>query len=242
MGPGGCRALTNEWANNPNASAEVLRTQLGTCGQQYCFDINRSVYVDRSGYYRTIAQVGAELNRRMGVNAPVIPHIATVSSPLSTITNPNAAYTYTGSPYGGVNPFYGAFAPSGGTSYATGGTQQSSPYSFVTSMFSSLLNPNQQPTTQSGPPALQPAAVSIVAQPNVAYVGSPIIVSWSSVGTRSGSCRIEQHDSFTTTNLGATHEGSKIVQANAKGVMRFAITCQNFSGSPVQQVVSVTVQ
>ncbi len=235
FGEGGFRQLYNAYVANPNAGAWSV------CGaglQTVACTNNASIF-NKGG---TVAGIFNELDRRLGGSGTVIPSIAVAASPFSSFTSPQAPITSYGPAYSQMNPlssFLGA-----NPSYSTNGSfspassfGQSSPFSSLMNVFGNLFNSNQQTQNQA-----QQAVVSIIAQPQTVYVGASMVVSWSSVGVRSGSCRVMQHEQSATKELASSHEGSVSIQASARGSLTFAITCLNGAGAPIQQVTTVTVQ
>lgn len=252
FGEGGYRQMFNAYQTRPNDSAFSL------CGSA----LGNSACSNNSSIFRnggTIAGVFGELDRRLGGNGTVIPTIASNASPFTGFTTSDGVYTTTGSPFGGVNPFYGSVTgystPTGySTSYgyqpsvsqSTGGWS-----SFLSGLFGGYFNSAAQPT-QNRPiqqvaypsqTAAQQAVISIIAQPQNAYVGNKIVVSWSSVGVQTtNQCTTVVVTNSGTSTLATANEGSKIITAEAKGLMRFTITCTTLAGAVITQATNVAVQ
>ena len=216
MGEGGCKAFTSLYAQNPNASAELLRPYLGTCGAQWCYDINGSIYRGKS-----IAGVGQELQNRLGAGGAVISTYATGGSPLGGFTSQygyQGSYTYGGSPLAQANPFgvygqgyYGLSVPTGsslnqgGQLYPYGSGVTYSPYGQMNSplgsiggifslLFSNLFNQgsgsgqsvSQLPWGQGVPPITVTPSMSITAEPPQVSKGASVTVKWEAIGMSTG--------------------------------------------------------
>ncbi len=243
FGEGGYRQIFNAYQNNPAATAMSL---CGSAVSNAACTNNISIF--RNG--GTVGGVFGELDRRLGGTGTIIPTVSPPASPFGGFTNPSAGgYTPTGSPFGGANPFgYSSYNPGSGylpTNFTGTNTQSgtnNSMFSFFTGLFSgatSGMNTNQNTNTQA---PVQQAVVSIIAQPQTVYRNSSIVVSWSTIGTRQGSCRTVMHEAASTRDLGNSHEGSSVVVASSTGQVSFAVTCLTGAGVSIQQVATVTVQ
>jgi len=271
MGEGGCKAFTNLYAQNPNASAELLRPYLGTCGAQWCYDINASVYRGKS-----IAGVGQELQNRLGGGGSVISTYASGGSPLGGITSQygyQGSYTYGGSPLAQANPFgvygqgyYGLSVPTGsslnqgGQLYPYGSGVTYSPYGQMNSplgsiggifslLFSNLFNQGSgtsQNYGQSGfgtQPNTSTPSMSISAQPPQTTKGESITVTWSATGMSAGQpCVVYAFDGASTSTLANALSGAQSVTAQNAGTYRFTLQCIDVSGSLQSTTASVSVQ
>ncbi len=253
FGETGFKGLYNSYLNNPNDSA------FSVCGSA----VSNAACSNNSSIFRnggTVAGIFGELDKRLGGNGTVIPNINQNASPFTGFTSGTGFNTSNGSPFGGVNPFFGgtgtsAFTggttPSGnGASYGyrpSTGSYQSPLSSFFSNLFGSgtqapVQTPAQQVPYQT-PQNNQQAVVSIIAQPQNAFVGNFIVVSWSSVGMRSATpCTTYVVTNSGTSTVATTNEGSKIITAGAKGLMRFTISCTTLAGQTVTQATAVAVQ
>ncbi len=180
------------------------------------------------------------------------------SSPFSGITGGNYP-TGVSYPTGGTNMNEGsAFGAAnlfnfddstGSMRQGSGTTGTNSLSSFLSGIISGVSN---KPQTQSQNVTVrqipyqsqqQQAVVSIIAQPQQAFVGNSIVISWSSVGMRNDvPCRTQLVAPVGTTTVAVSNEGSKIITAPEKGIMRFTISCTTLNGTAVTQATNVAVQ
>ncbi|MEK7133947.1 MAG: hypothetical protein AAB804_02655 [Patescibacteria group bacterium] len=87
--------------------------------------------------------------------------------------------------------------------------------------------------------ALRPVAV-VYAQPAVVMRGNPILVSWSSVGMKAGSCALRSGG----TILAQKNEGARTIQTGQgtlRGAMTFSLSCAAANGETVERSTTVTV-
>lgn len=246
LGETGFKNTLNAYLNNPSAPASSLR---GTALGYDAYDNNESLF--RKG--GTVAGVFGEFDRRLGGNSTQIGGIQQVQSPITGFFGGGGSVTNSGSPFGGAGLFnLGNYSSSvtgystpTGYSTGTGGSLGS----FFTGLFSGMtsVSQNTTPVTQNQvqyPVQGQPqAVVSIIAQPQAAYVGTHVVVSWSSVGMRADRPCVTQMISKTATSTIANqNEGSTVVTATEKGLIRFAISCNAQSGQTVMQTTTLTVR
>ncbi len=173
------------------------------------------------------------------------------SSAFSGVSGGGGQYynNYSGSPFGYDNSGYQGNYQTGystPTSYGGYGSGSNSGWSQVFSYFSGSGSqaPPSQPSRQVYYPTQSVQAVaSIIAQPQQAYVGNSIVISWSSVGMRADApCRTLMLTKNSTTTIGTTNEGSRIVTATSSGLMRFLMECKPLSGGTVRQATAVGIQ
>jgi hypothetical protein len=244
FGETGYKRVFNAYLSDPNNSAYSL------CGAALTMDAcTNNVSVFRNG--GTVAGVFGELDRRLGGNTTQIGSVSQVSSPLTGFVSGNGAQTYGGSPLSGAGFFdYGnSYSYTTGYSTPTGYSTNSSGSgtSFVSGLFSGLFG-SANPTTnqtqvQYGSQGSAQAVASLIAQPQTTYVGSNIVVSWSSVGMRTDRpCITRMVQGAASSTIGMSNEGSVVITASKKGVMKFAITCASLSGQGIVQTASVSVQ
>jgi hypothetical protein len=191
------------------------------------------------------------MNRRMGVGGSIIPNIASNGSPFTGITGGAGVYNNGGSPFGGASLFnFGT-----GSSYPTGySTPTSYPASgggsigsFFTGMFSGRTPQQAQVPSQQNqvqyPTQQGQGVASIIAQPTSTYVGGNVLVSWSSVGTRTDQpCQTNLYSKNGTTTIGTSNEGSRVITATSSGTMSFTIICNTYAGTIIAQSTVVQVQ
>ncbi len=169
---------------------------------------------------------------------------------------PTGGTNYSGSAFSSANPFYydGSYS-SMSYGYQPYGQQQSNPLTLLfAGLFTGLSSSQSAPTqtiqqvpSQTSPSVVQQqqqkAVVSIIAQPQQAFIGNRIVLSWSSVGMRTNTpCVTEMVTKSGTTTIATGNEGSQIVTASAAGIMRFTISCIALTGNTVTQATNVAVQ
>lgn len=227
FGEGGFNKMLNAYSADPNASAAVLQNVLGSSA----FNNNLSIF--RNG--GTVAGVFAELDARLTGTTVIGNYVASPFSGILSSSNNGgyiaAGYTgYSPSPFANVTP----------TGYPTGGTVGGVQTASTQPLTSSAL-----PTTAAqgaSLPIQQPQPVAtIIAQPNPVSTGSPVTVSWSSVGMQTQTpCRL----SLGSAALAQANEGSMRVPTTASSTnpLVFSLQCTAASGASVSQTASVPLR
>lgn len=162
-------------------------------------------------------------------------------------SKPYYAMQPTGSPYASASPApisSGSSGSSGGSSSPVPVSQQlgTSPYSAVTSSnagtdLQTALSPAPQPTQQIIAGA--PQVGSIIVQPRVASRAGSVLVSWTSLNMKAGSCRVL----LGSETLASGSEGTKtLAGANLGGTVLFSLVCTKQDGTQFTASDTVTVQ
>ncbi len=173
----------------------------------------------------------------------------------TSVSFPTGGTNYSGgSAFSTANPFY--YDGNSSSNYGYQPYTQSSPTNSILSFFTGLFrgsssaqsNPTiQQMPTQASPiqqqQQQQQAVVTLIAQPQQAFVGNHIVLSWSSVGMRTNvPCITQLFTKSGTSTIATANEGSKIITASSAGLMRFSIACVSLSGTTITQATAVAVQ
>lgn len=160
-------------------------------------------------------------------------------------SKPYYAMQPSGSPYASASP-----APIQTNASQTGTpiSQQlgSSPYSALTSSnaAANTLQQALQPTTPKNPPqVIVPGAPSIgfiYAQQHVVSRSSSVMLSWTTLNMKQGSCAV----SLNNQKLATGEEGTKSITASSlpTGSLVFILTCTAANGTPFSKSETVTVQ
>ena len=242
LGTSGGQAFMNAYAQNPNQSVAGVVSQSAING-------NPGLYGNGS---ISLAQAQQNMLKLMGgnVNFTAAAQPANVQSPFTVTSGLGGGQTYytaTGqSPFANVSPIYST-PGLGSSSFAPASmqyTQAPAPYATapVTQPYAGTPVSTQTPVLggqssgQSGTPVDQ-----IIAQPKTVSKGSPITVSWSSVGMSTASpCTVLENGSMISSSM---NEGFQIVTASTTGTVAFSLSCTaQTTGSIVTGSASVTVQ
>lgn len=245
LGTGSGPRFINAFAQDPNMSVNSVLSATEIRN-------NPSIYGNGS---ITLAQAQQNMIRDNGTS----PRYGGSSSTFGSFTGGYSG----GSNVSGSSPFSGAgfFDSGSGTGYSvpTGystngygynsGSSGNSVTSLVTGVFTRLLGQTSTQTqgqaqNQVQYPTQQGQGVaSIIAQPTSTYVGGNVLVSWSSVGTRTDQqCQTQMFTKSGTTTIGTTNEGSKVVTATVAGTMSLMITCTTYAATIIAQSTNVRVQ
>ncbi|MBP9757462.1 MAG: hypothetical protein KBD06_02590, partial [Candidatus Pacebacteria bacterium] len=245
FGETGFKRLFSAYQIDPNASAASLR---GGALTRDAYDNNSSIF-NNGG---TVAGVFGELDKRLGGNSTRIAGIQSISSPITGFTGGGGAITSGGSPFSGASLFNWSGYSSSATGYSTPTGYSTNSGGGISSFFSGLFSGmtsvrNTAPTTQNQVQypmqAQTQAVVSIIAQPQTAYVGTHVVVSWSSVGMRlDRPCVTRMVSSSSTSTIANLNEGSTVVTTTEKGIVRFVISCNALSGQAVTQTATLNVR
>lgn len=229
-------------------SADQLRSVLGNTA----IDNNRSLFY--AGLTpRTLDGVLAEVNKRM-TGEGYVGGLASGGSPfsgnLSYYGGTPVTYGVGASPFGSVNPIsyrtpYGYGSPT----YIATPQPIASPVPTGIGTPSSVPLPTPpstvQPGTTSAPPSAVPPqpAQTLIAQPASVPRGSPVMVSWSSVGMKANAlCQVYAGSlSIAQSNNGSfSFDTSAIAHGSS---VQFSLTCfSGIDGHTIQSFATSTVQ
>lgn len=176
--------------------------------------------------------------------------------PYSGATPYNAMSPAGGSPYASVSPVQSSGGTNGYVSQGSSmpvsqqlGTQAISPYSSLTSNTSATnlqnaLNPTPSQTATTPPSQTvvpgAPSVASIYIQPRVASRTGSILISWTSLNMKSGTCTVKQD----SQQIAVAQEGSKSIAGSSvsTGTITFTLSCTAQDGSAVAKTDTITVQ
>jgi hypothetical protein len=240
LGTGGASKFFQAYIQNPNMSTAdfLYQTQPGAAAT--IIATNGNLYNGQT-LQGTVNQFAANLGSAPASSAPVGGALIGAGSPFSTNTNilgGSLLGANVTSPFANVSPIYSTpglgSSPAAYTPIQYAQTQQAAPVQSAPSTGSTIQNAAS--TGQSGI-----AVDQIIAQPKVVPEGSPITVSWSSVGMSAASpCQVLENGSVISSSA---NEGVQVVDASTTGTLAFTLSCvAQGTGALVPGSASVTVQ